>query len=94
MSYTLRSQSYVVLDTAADLQALQHVAGTPLTPSTRPRKVHQRNWESAKIVALIAAKAAEHAALLGMVDPRMKMESATMKWFRIVIQVIQTCISL
>ena len=53
---------------------------TPEPAPARPRRVRQRNWETAEIVALIHAKAQEHREARNVVDPRARMETATVKW--------------
>jgi hypothetical protein len=52
----VRSESNIAADNVADSQASRHVTSTPLAAISCPRRARQRNWESVKIVALIAEK--------------------------------------
>ena len=66
---------------AASLTAgLQHT----LNPTTKPRKERQPNWSSPEVMALIHSKEKQHAAMKLTTDACEHMETASVKWGRVV----------
>jgi hypothetical protein len=71
-------------------RARSHTPAESTIPPTAPepapvrsRRPRQRNWESAEMVTLIKAKAAEHHAVGNIVDTRSQMVTTQQKWTRV-----------